>query len=107
MDDLNELPAQPCLASRIETGIGVDARTLTFIDTVERALSALLPRQAALRCGITARGVVVECDPLPMGNARVEAERLAAALCIAADRSFVDVCAYRRGSAFLVPQGAA
>ena len=33
--DLERLPAQPCLASRVETGIAIAAADLAFIDEVE------------------------------------------------------------------------
>ena len=35
LDDLERLPAQPCLASRVETGIAIDPADLAFIDAVE------------------------------------------------------------------------
>ena len=35
--DLERLPAQPCLASRVETGIAIDPADLAFIDAVESA----------------------------------------------------------------------
>jgi len=40
LDDVAELPAAPCLASRIETGIGIDADDLALADEVERLLRA-------------------------------------------------------------------
>jgi PP-loop superfamily ATP-utilizing enzyme len=33
--DLTDLPAQPCLSSRIETGIAIDAEDLAFVHRVE------------------------------------------------------------------------
>ena len=65
LDDLAALPAQPCLSSRIETGIGVDEVALRFIEQAELGLAALLPGQGALRCRITAAGVVLECESCP------------------------------------------
>ena len=54
LDDLERLPAQPCLASRVETGIAIAAEDLAFIDSVETRLAgalrargrAALPRDA-------------------------------------------------------------
>ena len=105
LTDLAGLPAQPCLASRIETGITVDAAALGFIERAERELRKLLPSQAALRCRITARGIVVESSPLPEDALRARTERLAASICASNDRSFAGLRAYQRGSAFLLPQG--
>ena len=101
LDDLAALPAQPCLASRIETGIGVDAATLAFIERAEVRLAALLPELRTLRCRVTAGGVVVEADPLPEAQARARAEAAIGALCREASRPFAGLRAYRRGSAFL------
>ncbi len=101
LDDLAALPAQPCLASRLETGITVDAAALGFIEAVEAALGALLPGASALRCRITTAGVRVECAPEPEGEARLSIEHAAARLCAAAGRAFAGLGPYRRGSAFL------
>lgn len=35
LDDLKDIPASPCLSSRIETGVGIDARYLEAVDNVE------------------------------------------------------------------------
>jgi PP-loop superfamily ATP-utilizing enzyme len=46
LGDLERLPAQPCLASRVETGIAIAAEDLAFIDAVESRLAARLGREA-------------------------------------------------------------
>ena len=101
LDDLAALPAQPCLSSRIETGIAVDAQALRFIEKAELQLAALLPGQSALRCRITAAGVVLECETLPVDTARQDLEQWAQVLCADAGRRFAGVRPYRRGAAFL------
>lgn len=101
LDDLAALPAQPCLASRVETGIAVDADTLRFIEDAERALAAHLPCARDLRCRVTAAGVVVEADVLPEGAALDALDRWAAAHCERHGRRYAGVRAYRRGAAFL------
>jgi pyridinium-3,5-biscarboxylic acid mononucleotide sulfurtransferase len=106
LDDLAALPAQPCLSSRIETGIGVDEASLRFIEHAELGLAALLPGQSALRCRITAAGVVLECESLPTGAAAQALEDWARALCDTAGRRFAGVRPYRRGAAFLRVQPA-
>jgi uncharacterized protein len=107
LDDLAELPAQPCLASRVETGIPIDADDLAFVDLVERELKALLPGAAAVRCRITRLGAVVELDEvLVAGPEGVAAIKRATGLAAAAGRRFAGLRAYRRGSAFLHPQTA-
>ena len=100
MFDLAELPAQPCLASRIETGIAVDADDLAFVDQVERRLSADLPEGATVRCRVTRAGIAVELgeESLSMGE---PLGALARELCAAKGRCFLGVRPYRTGSAFL------
>src|SRR6185437_16934761 len=39
LDDVAELPAQPCLSSRIETGIAIYSNDLAFIDLAETRLA--------------------------------------------------------------------
>jgi uncharacterized protein len=102
LDDLAALPAQPCLSSRIETGIGVDEPALRFIEKAELQLAAWLPGQSAVRCRITAAGVMIECETLPVDAARQDLERWAEVLCAESGRRFAGVRPYRRGAAFLV-----
>ena len=101
LDDLAALPAQPCLASRIETGIPVGAGALRFIENAECVLSALLPKSGSIRCRITAEGVYVECETLPSGAERELVESRMHVLCAEERRTFRGVRPYRRGSAFL------
>jgi len=103
LTDLAALPAQPCLASRIETGIGVDAAALHFIENAEIILQQLLPESGAIRCRITAVGVYVECETVPLGADREQVEARLVALCADASRPFAGVRSYRRGAAFLRP----
>ena len=101
LNELAMLPAQPCLASRIETGICVDEATLRFIETAETALNKLLPEANVLRCRITAQGVHVECDKPPEESERARIEQHLRTMCEADGRQFTGIRAYRRGSAFL------
>ena len=98
--DLAELPAQPCLSSRVETGIPIHPDDLAFIDIVERTLAPLFPRGTDLRCRVTHRGIVVEVG----GDAFAAAESVTGAvqdLCAADARVFAGLRPYRRGAAFL------
>ena len=104
--DLAELPAQPCLASRVETGIGIDAADLIFIDRVETLLREALGMAATVRCRITHTGVVVEVGEaqatLPPALAGA-----VATLCTETGRTFRGIRPYRRGAAFLGAPSAA
>jgi uncharacterized protein len=100
--DIAELPAQPCLASRIETGLTVDPDDLAFVAEMERRLAVLVPPDG-LRCRITASGVRVELD---LETARREGREadvaaIAGALCAEGGRQLLPLSPYRRGSAFL------
>lgn len=61
LDDLAHLPASPCLASRVETGIAIDPDVLLRIDAIETALRQWLAPQT-VRCRLRRDGVVVELD---------------------------------------------
>jgi uncharacterized protein len=99
--DLERLPAQPCLASRVETGIAIAPADLAFIDAVERRLAASIGSEAVLRCRVTGAGVVIELAPPHDTTAVAIASALGAELCRGAQRQFVGVRRYVRGAAFL------
>jgi uncharacterized protein len=61
LGDVAELPASPCLSSRIETGIAIDPVMLGRVHETERLVErAIKPK--TVRCRVRARGVVVELD---------------------------------------------
>ena len=62
LGDLSELPAAPCLSSRVETGIAIRPDVLKAIHAVERGLAQSYP-QGTIRCRVRAAGVVIELDP--------------------------------------------
>jgi len=103
LDDLADLPAQPCLASRIETGISVERDDLALVERIEAELAQRLPRASAVRCRVTRGGIVVECAPLPEADEQTAIAARLAGLIEAAGRSFAGIRSYRRGSAFLHP----
>jgi uncharacterized protein len=103
LDDLERLPAQPCLASRVETGIAIAPEDLSFIDAVETRLAARLGRDAVLRCRVTRAGIVVELGAAVDPAATAVARTVGADLCRLAGRVFAGVRPYTRGAAFLRP----
>ena len=62
LSDVAELPAAPCLSSRVETGISIRGDALALIHQVERHLSRLLEPEV-VRCRLRKTGVVIELDP--------------------------------------------
>ena len=101
-----ELPAAPCLSSRIETGIRIDAATLSLVHASERLVGAAVAANT-VRCRVRASGVVLELDAATLEG--IEAARRAelatevgglfARAGLARPVSFAP---YRNGSAFLV-----
>ena len=105
LDDLAELPAAPCLSSRVETGIAIDAGDLAAIHQVEvRVRDALAPH--SVRCRVRREAIVVELDPpalerLDAGVGDTMADEVRAVFgARLADRP-VRFEPYRMGSAFL------
>ncbi len=96
LGDIAELPAQPCLSSRVETGIAINAADLAFIARVERTLAPHVPPGTDLRCRVTHDGIVVEA-----AAADAVMQEIAAGLCAAEQRPFRGFRPYRRGAAFL------
>ena len=102
---LSELPAAPCLSSRVETGIAIRPEVLRAIHAVERDLAKDFPA-AIVRCRVRARGVVIELDPETLSaikgaredTARRQVDRTFAGLLATTDLTFAP---YRNGSAFL------
>lgn len=104
-----ELPAAPCLSSRVETGIAIEPETLTFIHAVERLVGGALATDGAgraVRCRVRAEGVVVELDPASLAALDAEGrETLGAGIRDMAPARLagpVRFAPYRVGSAFLV-----
>ncbi len=102
--DLAELPAQPCLASRVETGIAIDGGDLAFIDAAENLMRDALGATATVRCRITHAGVVIE---IGAGDVPPTLRDALMALCADGGRVFAGVRPYRRGAAFLGAPAAA
>ena len=98
LDEIADLPAQPCLASRVTTGIAIRRDDLDFIDMVETLVRTDTP-DMDIRCRIPGDGVVLETGT-PMPDATVAS---VADLCRRANRTFAGSRTYVRGSAFVIP----
>ncbi len=101
LDDLERLPAQPCLASRVETGIAIAADDLAFIDAVETRLAQRIGPGAVLRCRVTHAGIVIEVGAASHADCKEQAAAIGRDACLAAGRTFMGVRPYARGAAFL------
>ncbi len=101
LDDLERLPAQPCLSSRVETGIAIDESDLAFIDAVETQLADRLGRERVLRCRVTHAGIVIELADWRDERARTLAREIAERACGTSKRRFAGIRPYARGAAFI------
>ena len=105
LDDLAELPAAPCLSSRIETGIVIEAGLLDAVYRSERLVAqALSPRTA--RCRVRRHTVVLEIDAESLASLDDQTRgslqgRVAANFAQVGVRRPVEFEPYRMGSAFL------
>ncbi|MCJ2048586.1 adenine nucleotide alpha hydrolase [Methylobacterium sp. J-070] len=104
-----ELPAAPCLSSRVETGIAIEPETLGFIHAVERLVGGALETGGAMRavrCRVRAEGVVVELDPASLAALDPDSRAALGAgirdLAPPRLAGGVRFAPYRVGSAFLV-----
>jgi pyridinium-3,5-biscarboxylic acid mononucleotide sulfurtransferase len=108
MGDVAELPAAPCLSSRVETGIAIDAKTLTAIHATEKLVGAKL-QPKTVRCRVRATGIVIELDEATLsalsGNARDElTSNIRNVFARDSTPTSISYAAYRTGSAFLIKQ---
>lgn len=101
LTDVAELPAQPCLASRIETGLRVQPDDLAFIEETEREIRDVLGSAATLRCRIVADGVRIELGAGASGADLAKVRRIAEAACRRAGRHLLPIAPYRQGAAFV------
>lgn len=101
---LSQLPAQPCLSSRIETGIKINAGQLGFVHRMERQLTEHLG-EGDIRCRIVSEGVVVQlpadCSVFKSDTRRRVIEKLVEKLCQDFNRQLAGIEPYKMGSAFL------
>jgi uncharacterized protein len=105
LGEMANLPASPCLSSRIETGIRVDAQKLGLVHAAEQLVGRSL-QPATVRCRIRHDGIVIELDGPAYARATAGTgnalETALARLC--AERGFPPAARfepYRMGSAFL------
>ena len=110
---LQDLPAAPCLSSRVTTGIAIDADMLPVINEVEQALWEMLQLHLPLkgvRCRIQPEGISVQIDtsrlldPLDAYNTETRdiVEKIFSAHGFDQYLKAISIEPYKRGSAFLI-----
>ncbi len=110
LEDIAELPASPCLSSRIETAIVIEPQLLELVHSMEKFVGELL-RAETVRCRVRASGLVIELDPsclqaITETQATLICDKATAlALAQASGRQYsVSFESYQNGSAFLHQQ---
>lgn len=103
--EIAALPASPCLASRVETGLPIEPAALAFIDQVETLLRDRLSAQV-VRCRLRRGEISIELDPKDLdrisgGLAATWRERIAALAAPLGLPVSVRFAPYRMGSAFV------
>jgi pyridinium-3,5-biscarboxylic acid mononucleotide sulfurtransferase len=107
LGEVAELPASPCLSSRIETAIRIEPETLRIVHEVERLVGEAL-RPKTVRCRVRAAGYVIELDPEALQRVEaVEADlrsRIGRLIASSVRPAYVAFAPYRVGSAFVGAQ---
>jgi uncharacterized protein len=105
LGDLADLPASPCLSSRVETLIAIDPEMLAAIHAVEILVGRHLAPKT-VRCRVRQSGVVIELDGESLAKTGEEergalSRSAAALLPPSLAGKTVRFDAYRNGSAFI------
>ena len=105
LHDLAELPAAPCLSSRVETGIAIDPEVLKAVDACEWLVRDATGA-ATVRCRVRRHAVVIELDDAALsaldGERRaVLAGEVGECMAAAGVSRMLRFEPYRMGSAFL------
>ena len=98
---LAELPSAPCLSSRIETGLRIEAPVLGIVHEAEKLVArALAPR--TVRCRVRASGIVIELDDASLANlSERHASHLRRAIAKLGTTRPITFASYVTGSAFV------
>ena len=105
LHDTAHLPAAPCLASRIETGLPIQETVLAAVHAAEQLLADMLPTNT-IRCRVRASGIVVELDAPTLGRLDASsrsslASKVRHSFALSGLKTTISFEPYRTGSAFL------
>lgn len=103
LGEIAELPAAPCLASRIETGIPIAPEMLMLVNRVEREVGRMVQPES-VRCRVRKNGCSIEIDEVTLarmsaGEQRDVVERVTRMW--QDPTAQVTIAQYAKGSAFL------
>lgn len=101
LHELKNLPAQPCLASRVETGIQIESDKLKFIDQVETLIKTHIGHTQTVRCRIKSDGVVIQVSKHLSSQQTLDILEPVRVKCDEQGYLLLGIEAYQKGSAFL------
>jgi len=106
LQDIAELPAAPCLSSRVETGIRIDPAQLLSINAVENLVRENLAPDT-VRCRLRQSGIVIELDRKSLDSLdSTQRETLSRSIARRFESTHpgvsIEFAPYRMGSAFLM-----
>ena len=109
LGDVAQLPASPCLSSRIETTIVIEPDMLALVNFIETFVKQTI-LASTVRCRVRAKGMVIELDTASLAAlSRAKEAEIRANASSYMDRSGrrydLSFEAYRNGSAFLHEPG--
>lgn len=107
LEGIADLPASPCLSSRIETQIVIDPGMLALVHSLERLVRSATGART-VRCRVRAEGMVIELDAASLARLSAAQESEIRALAGSRMASEGRSCElrfepYRNGSAFVQP----
>ena len=102
LSDIQDLPASPCLSSRVETGIRIVPKTLSLISQCESAIKTMIDVQT-VRCRVQKDKITIELDKFTLDNlTKIEQRNIKSqAIRLFGDNCSIFIDSYKRGSAFL------
>ena len=106
LPELSRLPASPCLSSRVETGIRIDASDLGAIDEAESWMQQKYAPKT-VRCRVLEEGIMIQLDLSTLErldlNDQQETVVKVRDLFRHRPETRIRFAPYRRGSTFLIP----
>ena len=104
LDSIAELPSSPCLSSRVETGIPIEAADLRAIDFLESFIQKNWSPKS-VRCRVRSEGIVIELDEKAFKLLSGDVKQTIVAQVLKTfpqyKENFVKLAEYRKGSAFV------
>jgi len=100
LSDIQDLPASPCLSSRVETGIRIFPETLSLISQCESAIKTMIDVDT-VRCRVQKEKITIELDQITLDKLKDRERKNINSLALRLFGEDCSIASYKRGSAFL------